>query len=153
MSKCDGDDDSGHLPTAGEQRAELHRWEQQGNPFSMHQRARVRGGMRAELRSQQLPSRNVQQIICYYMQRQQRSYFVNNASEDINLDDYEYDSDEIAEAAGNEQAPYGQEPEAPADSSHQLSQYELDRLERIKEHQAFLISLSLNNASSNFFNS
>ena len=110
---------------------------------------------RQELRDQGLPNYMAQQIVCYYFQRQQRSYFVKtynqrNPSHPIEVEDYEY-SDESA--GSDDTSVHGSrctddnENESTLRQSQEymsgLSQYELERLERIKEHQRVLQSLGL----------
>ena len=156
----DGDDDSSASAattasrlgvSAAAQRREQHRLEGEGVTYQ--QRCDMRAQMRAELRQQQLPSVMVQQIICYYFQRQQRLYFVNHANannEDIaapNIDvaDFEYNSDDMP---GDEQGPHADGSHADAacaegDEEYVLSEYELERIERIRQHTAVLAGLGL----------
>ena len=158
IPQLDGDDEGNSElheqveRTAGEQRRQLHRMETEG--MTREQRATTRAEMRAELRQQRLPPVAMQQIVCYYFQRQQRSYFKNHAEredpncEPINLDDYEY-AEPVPES---EQSAHGSADTVGADEedeedSYQPCQYELDRIERIRQHNAMLASLGFNNTT------
>ena len=92
----------------------------------------------------------LQQIICYYFQRQQRSYFVNDynrqqpaASAEINAADFDFNPEQDPH---EEESVNTDETQGAVDTeSAQLSTYERERLHRIREHEAVIARLGIAN--------
>lgn len=128
------------------------------------ERPEARATARRDLREQNLPNFLVQQIVCYYFQRQQRSYFLNtynreNPSNPIATTDFDYNENELnvenqnphddaAPQSDPLEDPGHQEQEAANEYADALSEYELARLQRIRENQAVIARLGIRPSSS-----
>ncbi len=120
-----------------------------GADSSPEARAQARQG----LRDQGLPNFLVQQIVCYYFQKQQRSYFVNDHNsrqlpgDEVDPADFEpgcsahTDSGTAAVDPGHEQQ------QLLAEFIPTLSAYELARLQRIRENEAEIARLGISRTS------
>ena len=114
------------------------------------QQAAARAAAREELRRQNLPNHMVQQIVTYYFQRQQRSYFLNDynrqqpaASAEINAADFDFNPNQDPH---EEESVNTDETQRAVDTeSAQLSTYERERLHRIREHEAVIARLGIAN--------
>ena len=138
--------------------------ERDWNELTDAERREAQAEARRDLREQNLPNFLVQQIVCYYFQRQQRSYFLNtynreNPSNPIAAEDFDYNENELnvenqnphddaAPQSDPTEDPGHQEQEAANEHADGLSEYELARLQRIRENQAAIARLGIRPFSS-----
>ena len=117
------------------------------------QQASAQEEARQQLRQQNMPNFLVQQIVCYYFQRQQRSYFLNDynrrhlADEQIAAADFDFSEPMASELATNPHADDVENVEQQQAELQvhleQLSEYELSRLQRMRENEAMIAQLGI----------